>query len=137
MSRLARLAAAKGGKTRAILKLAGRAAIALTVGAFNLAMWMFWAVLTICSFVTSLKRMTERTTERYCAHRRRRRARREQRRAAEEAERCAREREQCVVTLAPTPDEPTMIYSNAPGLVPGLIPNAALSARRRRYRVPG
>jgi hypothetical protein len=140
MSRLARLAAAKGGKTRAILKLAGRAAIALTVGAFNLAMWILWAILTVFGFVTSLKRMTERTTERYCAHRRRRRARREQRRAEEEAERCAREqrdREQRVVTFAPKPDEPSVIYANAPGLVPGLVPNAALSARRRRYFVPG
>ena len=46
MSRIARLAAAKGGKTRAILKLAGRGAIVLTVGAFNLATWMFWALVT-------------------------------------------------------------------------------------------
>ena len=37
VSRLARLAAAKGGKTRAIVKLVGRAAIVLSVGAFDLA----------------------------------------------------------------------------------------------------
>ena len=75
MSRLARLAATKGGKTRAILKLAGRGALLLTVGAFNLAMWLFWAVLTVFGFVSSLKRMTERATERYCARRKLRRAR--------------------------------------------------------------
>src|SRR5205823_10622267 len=75
MSRIARLAAAKGGKTRAILKLAGRAAILLTVGTFNLAMWVLWAGLTMFGFVSSLKRMTERLTERYCARRKLRRAR--------------------------------------------------------------
>ncbi len=75
MSRIARLAAAKGGKTRAILKLAGRGAIVLTVGTFNLAMWLFWAILTMFGFVSSLKRMTERVTERYCARRKLRRAR--------------------------------------------------------------
>jgi hypothetical protein len=75
VSRVAALAAAKGGKTRAILKLFGRGAIMLTVGVFNLAMWMFWAVATALSFVVSLKRAVERATERYCARRRRRLAR--------------------------------------------------------------
>ena len=69
VSRIARLAASKGGKTRAILKLAGRAAIMLTIGTFNLAVWVFWALLTIFSFVASLKRMAERATEHYCARR--------------------------------------------------------------------
>jgi hypothetical protein len=72
MSRIARLAAAKGGKTRAILKLAGRAAIVLTMGAFNLASWIFWAMLTGFGLVCSLKRTAERITERHCARRRRR-----------------------------------------------------------------
>ena len=75
MSRLARLAAAKGGKTRAILKLAGRAAFVLTVGAFNLATWLLSALLTIFGGLASLKRMAERITERYCARRRRSRLR--------------------------------------------------------------
>jgi hypothetical protein len=75
MSRIARLAAAKGGKTRAILKLAGRAAIVLTMGAFNLASWIFWAMLTGFGLVCSLKRTAERITERHCARRRRRLAR--------------------------------------------------------------
>jgi hypothetical protein len=70
MSRTARLAAAKGGKTRAILKLAGRGAIVLTVGTFNLATWVFWAIVTVFGFVSSLKRMAERITERHCVRRR-------------------------------------------------------------------
>jgi len=76
MSKIARLAAAKGGKTRAILKLAGRSAIVLTVGTFNLATWLFWAIVTLFSFVSSLKRTTERITERYCVRRKLRRVRR-------------------------------------------------------------
>src|SRR5262245_50662292 len=75
MSRMARLAAAKGGKTRAILKLAGRAAIVLTMGAFELASWILWALLTGFGLVSSLKRTAERITERHCARRRLRRAR--------------------------------------------------------------
>src|SRR4029077_16798454 len=73
MSRIARLAAAKGGKTRAILKLAGRGAIPLGLGTFNLATWILWALLTLLGLAASLKRMTERMTERYCMYRRWRR----------------------------------------------------------------
>ena len=69
VSKIARLAAAKGGKTRAILKIAGRAAIVLTAGAFNLAMWLFWALVTLLGFVSSLKRVAERITERSCRRR--------------------------------------------------------------------
>ena len=76
MSKMARLAAVKGGKTRAILKLAGRGAIILAVGAFDLATWLFWALVTLFAFISSLKRATERITERYCARRKLRRARR-------------------------------------------------------------
>jgi hypothetical protein len=76
MARLSVLAGAKGGKTRAILKLAGRGAIVLTANVFSLAMWMFWAIFSLLGFVSSLKRMVERATERSCARRRRRRARR-------------------------------------------------------------
>jgi hypothetical protein len=74
VSKIARLAAAKGGKTRAILKMAGRAAIVLTVGAFNLTMWLFWALVTLLGFVSSLKRIAERMTERSCRRRKLRRA---------------------------------------------------------------
>ena len=45
VSRLARLSAAKGGKTRAIVKLLGRAAIVLAASAFDLAIWLLWAAL--------------------------------------------------------------------------------------------
>jgi hypothetical protein len=76
MSKMARLAAVKGGKTRAILKLAGRGAIILAVGAFDLATWLFWALVTLFAFISSLKRATERITERYCARRKLRPARR-------------------------------------------------------------
>lgn len=74
VSKIARLAAAKGGKTRAILKIAGRAAIVLTVGAFNLTMWLFWALVTLVGFVSSLKRIAERMTERSCRRHKLRRA---------------------------------------------------------------
>jgi len=116
MARMSRLAAAKGGKTRAILKLAGRGAILLTMGTFNLAMWMFWALFTAFGFVSALKRWTERCTERGCARRRLRRAR--------EAERCERERREqaetelrAAVSAAPA-DEPVVIYSSSPALAP-------------------
>jgi hypothetical protein len=69
VSRFARLATATGGKTRAIVKLVGRAAIVLTVGAFDLAVWMFWAALMLLGFCASLKAMVERMTLRY-VHRR-------------------------------------------------------------------
>ena len=50
-------------------------AIVLTLGTFNLAMWLFWAIVTVFGFVSSLKRMTERITERYCVRRKLRRVR--------------------------------------------------------------
>ena len=65
MSRLARLAEAKGSKTRAIIKLAGRAAIALTFALFDLASWLFTALLVLFSFCSAVKSTTERTTLRY------------------------------------------------------------------------
>jgi hypothetical protein len=74
MARVARLAEKQGGKTRAILKVAGRGAIALTVATFNLGMWVLGALLTLLGFVSSLKSATERVTLRVL---RRRKARRE------------------------------------------------------------
>ena len=85
MAKVATLATAKGGKTRAILKLAGRGAIMLTMGTWNLAMWIFWAAFVALKFVVLLKRVTERSTERYCARRRARIARRERVAARREA----------------------------------------------------
>ena len=75
MARVARLAEAQGSKTRAILKLGGRAAIALTVGAFNLASWSFSALVAILGFCTTIKGLTERTTLRWLAWRKARWAR--------------------------------------------------------------
>lgn len=69
LSRVARLAEAKGGKTRAILKFVGRGAIGLTVAAFDLAMWLFWGLLTLWGFVSGAKGAVERATLRY-VHRR-------------------------------------------------------------------
>jgi hypothetical protein len=65
MSRLARLAAAKGGKTRAIVKLLGRAAIVLTAGALDLACWVLWAGIALLGFCASCKAAAERATQRY------------------------------------------------------------------------
>ena len=65
VSRLARLAATKGGKTRAIVKLLGRAAIVLTASAFELASWLLWAGFALLGFCASCKAATERATQRY------------------------------------------------------------------------
>jgi hypothetical protein len=126
MSRVARLAAAKGGKTRAIIKLAGRGAILLTVGTFNLATWILWAILTVFGFVSSLKRMTERMTERYCAHRRRRRVRR---RALEQQYEGAKGAKKVLPPAAWREQRP-VIFSTAVGLVPGMDAGALLGNPR-------
>jgi hypothetical protein len=65
ISRMARLAAAKGGKTRAIVKLLGRAAIVLTASAIELASWLLWAGFALFGFCASCKAATERATQRY------------------------------------------------------------------------
>jgi hypothetical protein len=64
VSRMARLAAAKGGKTRAIVKLLGRAAIVLTAGALDVAFWIFWAAIAGLGFCSSCKAAAERMTQR-------------------------------------------------------------------------
>src|SRR5215469_6235643 len=71
VSRLARLAAAKGGSTRAIVKLLGRAAIIATVSALELASWLVWAALALLGFCASCKTAVERATQRYLDRRRR------------------------------------------------------------------
>jgi hypothetical protein len=73
MSRLGRLAAAKGSKTRAIVKLLGRAAIVLTAGAFDVAIWLFWVAFALFGFAASCKAAVERTTLRYVRWRKARR----------------------------------------------------------------
>ncbi len=82
MSRLARLAAAKGGKTRAVLKLVGRGALVLTLAALDLGFWILGAALVLFGFVSSLKGTTERITLRMVRRAKERRLRAEQRFAA-------------------------------------------------------
>jgi hypothetical protein len=69
MSRIAQLAEKYGGKTRAVLKLGGRAAIMLTAGMVNLFSWMLAAIMTLFGFCSSCKRTAERATERLIRHR--------------------------------------------------------------------
>jgi hypothetical protein len=75
ISRLARLSAAKGGKTRAIVKLLGRAAIVLTASTFDLALWLIWAAFAAFGFCASCKAAAERMTQRALLRRKLRRLR--------------------------------------------------------------
>src|SRR5579863_8498761 len=50
VARAAQLAESKGGQTRAILKVLGRGALLLAAGAFNLALWVFGALLVLFGF---------------------------------------------------------------------------------------
>ena len=75
MKRLARLAEAKGGKTRAILKLGGRAALVVTGALMEMASWLFAALLALWSFSSAVKSMTERSTRRVLHWRKARRRR--------------------------------------------------------------
>ena len=77
VARVARLAETKGIKTRAILKLVGRAGFVLTAAVMNLLSWIFTAFWAVFGFCSAIKRTTERTTERYLRWRKRRRARRQ------------------------------------------------------------
>ena len=65
MSRLARLATAKGSKTRAILKLLGPAVYLLATSALDLAMWLLWAAFAVLGFCASCKAAVERMTQRH------------------------------------------------------------------------
>ena len=87
VSRLARLAEAKGGKTRAIVKVLGRGAIMLGTALFDLAWWFFWAIVNLFWLCAAIKRAAERITLRVI---RRGKARRLARRARDLA---MRERE--------------------------------------------
>jgi hypothetical protein len=104
MAKVAKLADAKGSRTRAIIKLLGRGAIALTIGAFNLAWWVIWAALMVFGFVSSLKRTVERMTERSIRRRKLRQARR--REAIARAERLA--------ALAASGDAPSILPDELP-----------------------
>ncbi len=82
MARVAQLAEKKGSKTRAILKLVGGTAIALTMGTFNLSLWVFGAVLTLLGFVASAKGAVERVTLQHLIRRKALNVRRHQQRMA-------------------------------------------------------
>jgi len=75
VARAARLAAAKGGQTRAIIKILGRGALLLAAGAFNLTLWMFSALLALFGFLSSIKATTERATQAWLDRKKARRLR--------------------------------------------------------------
>jgi len=73
IARAARLAEAKGGQSRAIMKMLGRGTLLLAAGTFNLALWLFGAMLTLVGFLVSIKATTERLTLAWIARRKTRR----------------------------------------------------------------
>ena len=85
VARAARLAAAKGGQTRAILKVLGRGALLLATGAFNLTLWVFSALLALFGFLSSIKATAERMTQSWLDRKKARRLRRQMAAAAEPA----------------------------------------------------
>lgn len=64
MGQVAKLAEKEGSKTRAILKVAGRGAIALTLATFDLGLWVLGALFAVFTFIAALKSATERTAQR-------------------------------------------------------------------------
>src|SRR6202165_4262902 len=62
VARAARLAEAKGGQTRALLKILGRGALLLAAGAFDLTLWVLGALLALFGLLSSIKATTERLT---------------------------------------------------------------------------
>jgi hypothetical protein len=74
VARAARLAEARGGEVRALIKLFGRGALVLASGAFQLALWLFWLAWALFGALVSLKAFAERLTQSACDRRRRRRA---------------------------------------------------------------
>ena len=77
VARAARLAETSGGKTRALLKLLGRGALLLTAGAFDLSLWLFGALFALLSLLASIKATTERLTQSWLDHGKRRRLRKQ------------------------------------------------------------
>lgn len=77
VARAARLAESKGGQTRAIVKILGRGALLLATGAFNLAWWVFAALLALFGVLSSIKTTTERLTQAWIARAKRKRAHRD------------------------------------------------------------
>ena len=59
------------------MKVLGRGALLLAAGAFNLTLWVFWALLALFGFVASIKATTERLTETWLLRSKARRLRRQ------------------------------------------------------------
>jgi hypothetical protein len=75
VARAARLAATKGGQTRAILKLLGRSGLWLAAGAFNLSLWVFSALFALFGLLSSIKATAERMTQSWLDRKKARRLR--------------------------------------------------------------
>jgi hypothetical protein len=75
IARAARLAEGKGGQTRAIIKILGRGALLLATGAFELALWLFWALLALFGLLSSIKSTTEGATQAWLDRKKARRLR--------------------------------------------------------------
>ena len=73
VSKIAKIAAKEGSRTRAILKVLGRGAIALSFAAFDMSVWILGALFTLFGLVSSLKSATERGASRYFHYRKRKR----------------------------------------------------------------
>jgi len=83
VARAARLTEAMGGKTRAVMKLLGRGALLLVTGVFDLAMWLFGAVVALFGVLSSIKATTERITQSWIDYGKSRQQRQARRVAAE------------------------------------------------------
>jgi hypothetical protein len=81
VARVAKLAEKQRGKTRAILKLLGRAVLAVGFLSFEAASWLLTAVMIALGFCAAVKGMTERATLRIVHNAKRRRERRRLREA--------------------------------------------------------
>jgi len=75
MTRVAKLAEKEGSRTRAILKIAGRSAIAIAAFAFDASAWLLGALFALFGFISALKSATERATLRILRRRKERRRR--------------------------------------------------------------
>ena len=72
VTRVAKLAEKEGSRTRAILKVAGRGAIAIAALALDASAWLLGALFALFGFVSALKNVTERATLRFLRRRRER-----------------------------------------------------------------
>jgi len=73
ITRVAKLAEKEGSRTRAILKIAGRGAIAIAALAFDASVWLLGALVALFGFVSALKSATERATLRVLRRRKEKR----------------------------------------------------------------